>query len=90
MSVLNQQLKEYLSRNDAKSGDTESLLPTTIKDIKLPKLSTWFQVNGTSNPDAEAGSSASSNSWFSSAQSDPLLPSLVSCALATHYVTLAT
>lgn len=81
MSELNKQLKDYLSRKDGKSADTESLLPSTIKDIKLPKLSSWFQVNGdanaSENDSASTASTSSSSSWFSSAQSDPLLPSLV-------------
>ena len=79
MSDLNRELKEYLSRND-KSADTESLLPTTMKDIKLPKISNWFnrEENGIAD-DVETANQDNngSSSWFSSAQKDPLLPSLV-------------
>ncbi|XP_071530377.1 vesicle transport protein SFT2C [Panulirus ornatus] len=77
MTELNRELKEYLSRGDGKSESKEPLLPTTIRDIKIPKISSWFSRNGTiGNGDEETGSASSSSSWFSSAQSDPCLPSL--------------
>ncbi|XP_066963474.1 uncharacterized protein [Macrobrachium rosenbergii] len=82
MTDLNRELKEYLSRSDGKSEAKEPLLPTTIADIKIPKISNWFARNGTAGAqDEETGStststSSTSSSWFSSAQSDPCFPSL--------------
>ncbi|XP_045604759.1 uncharacterized protein [Procambarus clarkii] len=74
MTDLNRELQEYLSRSDAKSDSKVPLLPTTITDIKIPKLSSWFTRNGTAGSQDEETGSASS--WSSSAQSDPCLPSL--------------
>ncbi|KAA0187121.1 hypothetical protein HAZT_HAZT002598 [Hyalella azteca] len=75
MAELNRELKEYLSRNN--NDDKETLLPSTIKDIKLPKLSSWFTPNG-SVVDEEAGGSPAqtSSSWFSSNKSESIFPSL--------------
>lgn len=80
MTELNRELKEYLSRSDGKSESKEPLLPTTIRDIKIPKIGSWFTRNGSagSEEDDTTSTSSSSSSWFSSAQSDPCLPSLVS------------
>lgn len=77
MTELNRELKEYLSRSDGKSESKEPLLPTTIRDIKIPKIGSWFTRNGTAGSEEEdTASPSSSSSWFSSAQSDPCLPSL--------------
>ena len=83
MSDISRELQEYLSRNDTK--DKEPLLPTTIKDIKIPKIGAWFSRNGNvddgedslSSSTTSLSGSGSSSSWFSSGQSDPLCPSLV-------------
>ncbi|KAG7165738.1 protein transport protein SFT2-like [Homarus americanus] len=74
MTDLNRELKEYLSRGDGKSESKVPLLPTTISDIKIPKISSWFTRNG--NAANEDEDTASSSSWSSSPQSDPCLPSL--------------
>ena len=37
-SELYKQLKDYTSSRNEKSSDTESLLPISLKDVKLPKL----------------------------------------------------
>ncbi|XP_047497889.1 protein transport protein SFT2-like [Penaeus chinensis] len=78
MTELNRELKEYLSRSDGKSESKEPLLPTTIRDIKIPQIGSWFTRNGSAGGEEEdtASSSSSSSSWFSSAQADPCLPSL--------------
>ncbi|XP_064078646.1 uncharacterized protein LOC135196110 [Macrobrachium nipponense] len=85
MTDLNRELKEYLSRGDGKSSSSSSLeakeplLPTTIADLKLPKIGSWFTRNGAAGgvqDEETGGTSTSSSSWFSSAQSDPCFPSL--------------
>ncbi|KAB7499060.1 UNVERIFIED_CONTAM: hypothetical protein RMT77_018702 [Armadillidium vulgare] len=84
MSELNRELKEYLARNGTKSSDKESLLPTTIKDLNIPKVSSWFSLGKNNQDDDENDSSSSSSNnsatsgigWFSAAQSDPCFPSL--------------
>ncbi|KAF2344322.1 Vesicle transport protein Got1/SFT2-like [Trinorchestia longiramus] len=79
MADLNRELKEYLSRNNESK---ENLLPTNIKDLKLPKLSSWFVPNGSAKSanDEETGASPTatqaSSSWFSSTKSESLFPSL--------------
>nr|XP_027226727.1 uncharacterized protein LOC113818735 [Penaeus vannamei] len=94
MTELNRELKEYLSRSDGKSESKEPLLPTTIRDIKIPKIGSWFTRNGTAGSEEEdTASSSSSSSWFSSAQSDPCLPSLrlsLTVSLVIPYGTNAT
>lgn len=82
MAELNRELKEYLARNGTRSGDKETLLPTTIKDLNVSKFSSWFS-RSKDNQDEDAsnsasnGSSSSASNWFSTAQSDPCFPSLV-------------
>ncbi|KAK3861766.1 hypothetical protein Pcinc_032303 [Petrolisthes cinctipes] len=88
MTQLNRELQEYLSRGDGKGESNEPLLPTTITDLKLPKINKWFTRNGGNNnnnnngsngggdDDGSSSSTTSSSSWFSSAQSDPCFPSL--------------
>ena len=83
MSELNKELKEYLSRND--KSDKESLLPVTIKDIKISQFGSWFNKTSENKEEDSCSTSstisnhsnASTSSWFSSNQSDPCLPSLV-------------
>ena len=79
MGDLNRELQEYLARNDSKVDDKEALLPTSIKDIKIPKLTSWFNRNGSVEDDETSSTSSvgSSSTWFASGQSDPFCPSLV-------------
>ncbi|KAK8735227.1 hypothetical protein OTU49_005569 [Cherax quadricarinatus] len=73
MTDLNRELKEYLSRGDGKSESKTPLLPTTISDIKIPKITSWFSRNG-GTAATEDEETASASSW--SSQSDPCLPTL--------------
>ena len=79
MSELNRELTEFLNRND--NSDTQSLLPTTIKDLKAPQISGWFKSsssNGAGSSPQDEASTSSGSSWFSSSESDPIISKLVS------------
>jgi hypothetical protein len=65
MSNLSTQLKDYLSKSSSPSSPNNE-----------QKTTYWFSSKG---PDAATEDiDESSNGWFSEAQSDPLLPNLVS------------
>ncbi|KAK4302127.1 hypothetical protein Pmani_001723 [Petrolisthes manimaculis] len=84
MTQLNRELQDYLTSSKGDSNK-EPLLPSTITDLKLPKINKWWFNRTNNNNDngvdgdedgATSSSSSSSSSWFSSAQSDPCFPSL--------------
>ena len=71
MADLNQSLKDYLARPQKNGGNNDS-------GPKSSYFSGWFP-KGTGSDDRE--SSEVANGWFSDAQNDPFLPSLVSWSL---------
>lgn len=74
MADLNQSLKDYLSR--AQKKDTVGVSDSTSR-----YFTGWFDKESVSE---EKVGGESSNGWFTDAQKDPLLPSLVRSQINLH------
>jgi len=74
-SGLSSQLQDYLKKSNTENSSSSSLLQNPLSG----KLG-WFAAKNTS-PQQQKEEEATVNGWFSEAQKDPLLPSLVSSCL---------
>ena len=74
MADVNSKLKDYLSKSSLRSSNSSSSVNTLVN---TPESSSgYFQkFFKESKPDTSVDSD--SNGWFTSAQNDPFLPSLV-------------
>lgn len=73
-SGLNSQLQDYLK----KSHNSENSRSSSLLQNPLSGRFGWFSTKQNSSHQ-QAEDEAAVNGWFSEAQKDPLLPSLVSC-----------
>ena len=76
MSGLNSQLQDYLKTSAPSKGSTSSLLSTSFDNLSS-SAGRWFGSKDSVNDHQHASPDDASNAWFSEAQKDPLLPSLV-------------
>ena len=75
---LSSQLQDYLKKSNTENSSSSSLLQNPLSG----KFG-WFAAKNNS-PQQQKEEEATVNGWFSEAQKDPLLPSLVSSCLLGH------
>ena len=75
MASLKDQLNDYLSKSNTDSGSKQNLLQADEKSGYFSSFS-WGKTSSQSSPPAPE-IDETSNGWFTEAQKDPCLPSLV-------------